>query len=208
MKIKLKNLVGILSALVLAGAMTTAVFAVEQTPVTISAPVISAPIVSAPSADLTRAQAVEKLWQLSGKPVVNYLMQFEDVTEDSEAAEAIRWAVSEKIARGYGDGTFRPECSITREQLATVTYHYIQKFNMGFKGCWMFLMPYEDREMVREWAFEPVMWMVSSRLFDPELGKLEPQKAVTVAEGENFFAALTKLAKEKEIVFDQFDLSN
>ena len=39
---------------------------------------------------MTRADAVKRLWEMSGKPVVNYAMQFEDVAGDSDYAEAVR----------------------------------------------------------------------------------------------------------------------
>ena len=68
----------------------------------------------------------------------------------------------------------------------------------------MFLMPYADRADVREWAFEPVMWMVVSKLFDPEMEELQPQKAVSQAEAVEFFESLAALAQDKHVDFSQY----
>lgn len=59
------------------------------------------------------------LWQMEGKPQTDYVMDFEDVAEDQWYTETVRWAVSEKIMAGNGDGTFGPNSPITWEQLAT-----------------------------------------------------------------------------------------
>lgn len=194
---------GAMSLALLLGAATPAAFAEEYPPEIAPAPV-SAPLVPNPAGEVTRAQVVCYLWELSGKPVVNFAMQFDDVTADSESAEAIRWAASEKLAKGYGDNKFGPDDVVTREQLATIVYNYVKQFGMGFTGTWMFLMPYTDRADVREWAFEPVMWMVSSKLFDPEMEQLQPQKAVNQAEAAEFFGKLATLAQEKQVDFSQY----
>ena len=41
--------------------------------------------------------------QKAGSPVVNFAMQYTDVEQGAEYAEAVRWASSEKIAGGYGE---------------------------------------------------------------------------------------------------------
>ena len=42
--------------------------------------------------------------------------------------KAIRWATSEGVAEGYGNGKFGPDDSITREQFAAMLYRYTQKY--------------------------------------------------------------------------------
>ena len=160
-----------------------------------------------PAAEMTRGMLITRLWEMSGKPVVNYLMQFEDVTEGAADAEAIRWAASEQLAGGYGNGSFGPNDVLSREQMATIVYRYVQKFDMGFQGAWMFLMPYADRDAVHKWAFEPVMWMVSSRLFDTEKEKLAPQGTVTQGEADALLQGLTQIAAEKNVDFSQYGMN-
>lgn len=62
-----------------------------------------------PDGTLTRAALATVLWRMEGRPVVNYLMHFSDVDEGQWYTEAVRWAASEKIMEGYGDGFFGTE---------------------------------------------------------------------------------------------------
>ena len=78
----------------------------------------------APEATLTRAMLVTILWRQAEKPVVNYLMQFSDVPEGQWYSEAVRWAASETLVAGYGDGRFGTNDPITQEQLDLIFQRY------------------------------------------------------------------------------------
>ena len=78
----------------------------------------------APEETLTRAMLVTILWRQAEKPVVNYLMQFSDVPEGQWYSEAIRWAASEKLVGGYGDGRFGANDPVTQEQLDLIFQRY------------------------------------------------------------------------------------
>ena len=130
-----------------------------------------------PNGTVTRAQMVTLLWNLKGKPVVNFYMTYSDVSEETWYAEAIRWATSEGIVSGCGDGSFGPADTITREQMATMIYQYEKKYgDGGFTGTWMFRMPFNDLDQISEWAYEGVAWCYmnqvisgkSADLFDPQ----------------------------------------
>ncbi len=75
-----------------------------------------------PNQPCTRAQIVTFLWRTVGSPVVNYAMSMDDVNEGSYYAEAVRWALSEGITGGVGDGRFDPNATCTREQAAAFLY--------------------------------------------------------------------------------------
>ena len=49
------------------------------------------------------------LWRLEGSPEVNYILTYEDVALNTWYTEAVRWATSEQIMRGYSDTEFGPE---------------------------------------------------------------------------------------------------
>ena len=78
----------------------------------------------APEATLTRAMLVTILWRQAEMPVVNYLMQFSDVPEGQWYSEAVRWAASEQLVAGYGDGRFGTNDPITQEQLKLIFQRY------------------------------------------------------------------------------------
>ena len=73
----------------------------------------------APEQPCTRAQIVTFLWRAAGSPVVNYAMDLSDVAEDVYYAEAVRWALSEGITTGAGEGSFSPDATCTRAQAVT-----------------------------------------------------------------------------------------
>ena len=73
----------------------------------------------APGQPCTRAQIVTFLWRAAGSPVVNYAMDLSDVAEDAYYAEAVRWALSEGVTTGVGEGMFSPDAACTRAQAVT-----------------------------------------------------------------------------------------
>ena len=80
-----------------------------------------------PNQPCTRAQIVTFLWRAAGSPVVNYAMNMTDVAEDAYYAEAVRWALSEGITTGTGDGKFSPDATCTRAQSVTFLFRAIGK---------------------------------------------------------------------------------
>ncbi|MGN8875615.1 S-layer homology domain-containing protein [Pseudoflavonifractor sp. HCP28S3_F10] len=116
----------------------------------------------APNAPCTRAQIVTFLWRAAGSPVVNYAMNFSDVPADAYYAEAVRWAVSQGITTGTGDGTtFSPDATCTRAQAMTFIYRSEQAQGGGMQGTWMFLNPFSDVDLENYYG-EAVMWAVAN----------------------------------------------
>lgn len=114
----------------------------------------------APDVTTSRAMIATILWRQAGSPVVNYAMRFDDVDPNAYYGEAVRWAASEGIVSGYGNGKFGSNDPITREQLATMLYNYEKKQGGGFSGAWAFRLDFDDVASVSEWAYEPMSWMV------------------------------------------------
>ncbi len=143
-----------------------------------------------------RATIITRLWRLEGEPVVNYLIQFEDVPADTWYTEAVRWAASEGIVEGYCDTAFGPNDPITREQLATILYRYEQYHGGGFTGAWMFLLNYEDRAEISDWAYEALCWMSMKGVINVNEEKLlNPAGEVTHAEFEAMLMRYNELEK-------------
>ncbi len=112
-----------------------------------------------PNGTVERAQMVTVLWHMQGDPVVNYAMAYSDVDEDDWYAEAVRWAASEGIAGGYGNGLFGPTDPITREQMATMLYHYAKQYGeSGFDAGEPYELPFDDAAKVSGWAVEAAVW--------------------------------------------------
>lgn len=84
-----------------------------------------------PFATLTRGMVVTVLYRIHGEPDVSELeMPFSDVS-NIWYFDAIKWAASNEIALGFGDGTFRPNVNVTREQMAAFIYRYAEFTEAG-----------------------------------------------------------------------------
>ncbi len=112
----------------------------------------------APKMTTSRAMIVTVLWRLEGKPVVNYAMDFDDVAADQWYTEAVRWAASEGIVEGYGDGRFDPLGEITREQTVTILWRYAKYKGVDVSGADADLDTFGDSADVSDWAVAAMQW--------------------------------------------------
>ena len=129
-----------------------------------------------PDGAVTRGQIVAILWRLAGRPVVNFAMDFTDVTEETWCAEAIRWAAAEGIAQGFDDGSFGQDRVVTREQLAAFLYREVQRQGGGFTGMWYFPLNYPDMEELGAFADEAMHWCVMTGVLQGTAdGRLAPK---------------------------------
>ena len=126
---------------------------------------------------------VTLLWRLDGEPVVNYLMDFGDVAEGLWYSEAVRWAASEDVVKGVGDGSnFAPTATITREQMAVMLYRYAQYKGYDVSGA-ADLSGYADADSVSDWAGQAVAWAVDAGLIGGVGGsRLNPGGSASRAE--------------------------
>lgn len=116
-----------------------------------------------PDVTTTRGMIATILWRLEGSPQVDYAMAFDDVAANSWYAEAIRWAASEGIVSGYGDGKFGPDDIITREQMAAMLYRYAQYKGYDVSvGEDTNILSYTDFEDLSEYAIPAMQWAVGA----------------------------------------------
>ena len=131
---------------------------------------------------MTRAMLVTVLWRAEDQPVVDYLMTFADVDASAYYGEAVRWAASEGIVKGYSDTEFAPDDLITREQIAVIMQRYAQ-----YKGIVADesddLSQFADAGDVSDWALGSMQWAVGTGLISgKDIGSLAPQDNTTRAE--------------------------
>ena len=77
-----------------------------------------------PDGTTSRGQIAAILYRASGSPEVSGGTAFTDVADAAYYADAVRWASAHGVVTGYGDGTFRPNNPITRQQLAAILWRY------------------------------------------------------------------------------------
>ena len=116
-----------------------------------------------PNEGTTRAMIAAMLWRLNGSPVVNYSMNFADVDSDVWYSEAVRWAVSEGIAQGYGNGNFDPDDTMTREQMMAILWRYAKYKGYDVSvGENTNILSYDDALDVSQYAIPAVQWACGS----------------------------------------------
>jgi hypothetical protein len=70
----------------------------------------------------TRRDVAVYLWKAAGSPA-GYTSNFSDVSpSDSEAVQAIGWAVAQGITNGVGNNCFNPNATCTRAEIVTFLY--------------------------------------------------------------------------------------
>ena len=130
-----------------------------------------------------RAMVVTILWRLAGSPEPEAAPSFSDVTADSWYTDAVAWASENGIVKGYSDTVFAPDDTVTREQLATILYRYVQHTGGGFQGAWAFPLDYADADQVSDWAYEAMCWCTMKSIINGVGGNtLNPQGSATRAE--------------------------
>lgn len=109
-----------------------------------------------PGGTTTRGMIVTILHRLEGAPAASG-GGFPDVAAGAYYAGPVAWAAGSGIVEGYDNGEFRPDRSITREQLAAILYRYAR-----YKGIDVSqqadLSVYGDVGAVSAYALEPMAW--------------------------------------------------
>lgn len=128
---------------------------------TVQTVAVPTPLQNADSgADATRALLAQTLWDLFDRPAAGEDIFFSDLLADAPAAQAIRWAAQSGLIVGYGDGTFRPDEPVTREQTAVILCRYAARRGadtsvVGDLSAW------SDGDTVSPWAEQAVLWAVN-----------------------------------------------
>lgn len=120
-----------------------------------------------PDDSLTRAQVVEVLYKMAGKPDVAGLTEnFTDV-DAQWYANQVKWASANGIVTGYeedGEYTFQGDKTITRQEFVVFVYRY-EKFVAGTaptsNGTYK---SFADADEVGGWASDAMNWAVGSSL--------------------------------------------
>lgn len=112
-------------------------------------------------APATRALLAQTLWTLFDCPAAESDVYFSDLPADADTAQAIRWAAQSGLIVGYGDGTFRPDEPVTREQTAVILCRYaaLRGADTSAAGD---LAAWSDGSSVSSWAQQAMLWAMQS----------------------------------------------
>lgn len=121
---------------------------------------------------------------------------FNDVPADSYYADAILKARAAGIANGYEDNTFRPEDSITRQDLITLAMRaYLAKGIIEEAKDTASLDEFGDKSAISDYALTAMASMVKAGIIKGSGGNVNPTSFATRAEVAVMCASLLTLIK-------------
>ena len=135
----------------------------------------------APNSQTTRAQLVTILYRLEGEPEVSGTSGFTDVEAGTWYTDAVAWAAANGIVNGTTDTTFAPGEDITREQLVTVLYRYVESKGYDVSAS-ADLSGYPDAGQVQDYAQPAMAWAVAEGIVEGVDGTLNPTGDATRAQ--------------------------
>ena len=115
----------------------------------------------------TRGMIATILYRMEGEPAVKNASSFRDVADGMYYSKAIVWAAANGIVNGYADGSFQPDQTISREQMAAILYRYAQ-----YKGCDVSvgedtnILSYTDATQVATYAVPAFQWAVGAGIIN------------------------------------------
>ena len=137
----------------------------------------------APDVTTSRSMIAAILWRQAGSPAADDAVDFSDVAQGQWYSEAVRWAASQGIVGGYGNGAFGTDDPITREQLAVMLYRFAQH-----QGCDVSvgedtnILSYTDAQEISEYAVPALQWACGAGILQGDGAALSPQGQTTRAE--------------------------
>ena len=133
-----------------------------------------------PNGTMTRAMLVTVLHRLEDIPT-SAGVSFDDVAGGQWYTTAVSWAAENQIVEGY-NGSFTPNNSVTREQIAAILYRYAKVVGVDTPERGSFA-GFPDRDRTSGWAREAMSWAVGAGLFSgDDRGRLNPGGDATRAE--------------------------
>ena len=146
-----------------------------------------------PDDPMTRGMLVTVLYRMAGSPAAKTAGAFADVAADRCCAGAVAWAAEQEIVTGYGDGTFRPDMPMTRQQMAAVLARYAEREGLD-TGTRTELSGFADGAAVGGWARPAMEWAVAEGIFRGGAdGALYPDGTLTRAQSA---VLLTRLGEK------------
>ena len=134
----------------------------------------------APEAMVTRATGVTVLWRMESSPAASAPSGFSDVPAGSWYAGAVDWAAQAGIAGGDGQGRFRPDAAVTRQELAVLLARYDEY--LGTPMAEGALNLFSDAGQISDWAAEGMAHAVGMGWLEGNGGKINPQGTASRAQ--------------------------
>lgn len=114
---------------------------------------------------INRAMLAQVLMNISKDKSVG-LIDYVDIKGDEWYAEAMTWALTHGIYKGYSDKTLKATQKITRQEFASVIYNFIKEHKINMPKVKDF--NYKDQDKIAPWALNQVKYMDELNLVNGE----------------------------------------
>ncbi len=120
----------------------------------------------APAKNMTRAELVMTLFQLTGVDKEGYMGEtgFSDVSAKSWMSYAVKWAAQKGYVSGVGNGRFNPQGNITRQEFACILYRFAKDYCLTENVDASVLAAFPDVDSVASWAKESLEWATNASI--------------------------------------------
>ena len=135
-----------------------------------------------PAEPMTREMFAIALYRHAGEPAVAKFADFTDVKKGTPLSTAVSWASNAGLVNGMGDGSFAPNSSITREQLAAMFYRYAthRAEDITVRGQ---LSSFSDAAKISNWATDAMSWCNGMKIINGMSdGTISPKGTATRAQ--------------------------
>ena len=105
---------------------------------------------------INRSMLAQVLMTISKDKSVG-LIDYEDIKGDEWYADAMTWALTHGIYKGYPDKTVKATQKITRQEFASVIYNFIKEHNINMPNVKDF--NYKDQDKIAPWALNQVKYL-------------------------------------------------
>ena len=135
-----------------------------------------------PNKYITRAELLTMLVKMKNLRTINYNGSFKDVSKDYPYADIIQTAYENKIIKGYGDGTFRPDNEISRAEMSVMLISLARGEDVSGDEIDTLLSIFKDKSKIPQWSKKYMAWSVKNKLIEGYDGNVNAKKNISRAE--------------------------
>ena len=151
----------------------------------------------APAVTTTRAMVAQVLYEAEGAPSVEgKTCPLTDVAPGQWYTNAVIWAYNAGVISGRGDGTFCPDDTITRQEMAVMFYGWLSGGESLIDGEQIktALADFDDGASVASWAQEAVAYCYLANIMVGNDGRFDPAGSLDRAQLAQVFCSFYEVA--------------
>ena len=151
----------------------------------------------APGVTTTRAMVAQVLYEAEGAPSVEgKTCPLTDVAPGQWYTNAVIWAYNAGVIAGRGDGTFCPDDTITRQEMAVMFYGWLSGGESLIDGEQIktALADFDDGASVASWAQEAVAYCYLANIMVGNDGRFDPAGSLDRAQLAQVFCSFYEVA--------------